>query len=309
MTDGDVISDVLRAVRLEGTLYFEARMTRPWGFSIPASDHAVFHYVTSGSVWLTTGDHESVSVNAGETVVFPHGAAHRLSHEPGGDAIDGRALFDRMDDDGVVRLGGADDPLDAASMICGHFSFDRSVTHPMIGSLPHVIRSRAERHPGWTSLAELSVAHSRELSPGSRALTDRLAEVLLIEVLNDFATSGDGFVRALTDPTVAAALHALHQEPERDWTVASLSSHVCVSRATLATRFGELVGETPIRYLTRWRMQLAAQLLRDTTLSTAEVAARVGYATPFSFSKAFTRELGAAPSHYRTTERTGARSA
>ena len=289
MSEHDVISDVLRSLRLEGTLYFEVRVTAPWGFSIPASDHAVFHFVTQGTAWLSTEEQEWVRVESGQTVVFPHGTAHALSHEPGGRGIDGRTMFERVDDDGVVRLHGSAGGS-GATIICGHFSYDQTLPHPLVKSLPSVV---------------LAVDRSQDLAPGARALTDRLAEVLLIEVLADLSERDSRFVRSLRDPTVAAALHALHESPDVDWTVASLCSHVGVSRATLATRFSELVGESPIRYLTRWRMHLAARYLRKTTLSAAEVGMRVGYGSPFSFSKAFSRELGMAPSHYRSSRGVG----
>ena len=122
--------------------------------------------------------------------------------------------------------------------------------------------------------------------------------MLLIELLSDLDQQV-GFVAALADPTVAAALHAIHEDPSRDWTVASLAHHVAASRSVLASRFSDLVGESPIRYLTRWRMQKATQLLRDTTLPASQIAEIIGYSTPFSFTKAFVRELGMPPTTFR----------
>ena len=236
------------------------------------------------------------------TVADPaYGAsAPKSCSRPGDDTIDGQALFDRIDDDGVVRLGG-EGP--GTTLVCGHFSYDRELDHPLLQALPPVIHGDAGRYPGWTNIAQLAFARSKDLAPGARALTDRLAEVLLIELLSDLDQRQSGFVAALADPTVAAALHAIHGDPARDWTVATLAGHVATSRSTLASRFTELVGESPIRYLTRWWMHQATQLLRDTTLPTARIAERIaeriGYSTPFSFTKAFVRELGIPPTTYR----------
>ncbi len=315
----DVLSDVLRSVRLEGTLYFEAQLTQPWGIHITNSGMSNFHHITSGSCWVSTesgqisagspvgrrpGEKGSwIHLGPGETIVFPHGAAHTLSHSPGDRTIEGKAMFQHMDDDRVVRLGG-DGP--ETTILCGHFDYDRDLSHPLLHALPDVIHGEADRYPSWTNLAQLAATRSKGGGPGAQALTDRLAEVLLIELVSDLDKHLDqqpgqhrGFVQALADPVVSAALKAIHDDPTRDWTVADLAHHVAASRSLLAARFVELVGETPIRYLTRWRMHEAARLLRDTGLSVSRVAAHAGYGTPFSFSRAFTRELGMPPSAYR----------
>jgi len=292
----DVISDVLRSIRLAGTLYFEAHLSAPWAIDIANSGFANFHHVTTGSCWVRFEGGPWSEVREGETIVFPHGATHSLCHEQGNRAVDGRSLLDRVDDDGVVRLGGQGAQT---TIVCGHFSYDRELSHPLLSALPDVIRGEAGRYPGWTNLAQLAVARSAGLAPGRQALTDRLAEVLLIELLTELEDGQVGFLRALADPTVAAALHAIHANPAHPWTVADLAAHVAASRSTLAGRFTELVGESPIRYLTRWRMHQAGHLLRDTTLPAARVAELVGYSTPFSFTKAFVRELGVPPTVYR----------
>lgn len=293
----DVIADVLRAIRLQCTFYFEAQLTAPWGIHIANSGFANFHQVTAGSCYVSVQDGPWTRLGEGETIVLPQGSTHSLCHEPGDGVIDGQLLFERVDDAGVVRMGGNGSPT---TLVCGHFSYDREQSHPLLQALPPVIRGDVGRHPGWTNLARLAVARSKGLAPGAQALTDRLAEVLLIELLSDLDESESGFVAALSDPTVAAALSAIHSNPARDWTVSSLAAHVAASRSTLASRFTELVGESPIRYLTRWRMHQGALLLRETTLPSARISELVGYSTPFSFTKAFVRELGVPPTTYRT---------
>lgn len=323
----DVISDVLRSIRLSGTLYFEAQLTAPWGIDIADTGFANFHHVAAGSCWLSFDGGPWTELGAGESVVFPHGATHTLCHRladgtngiggtpgnggaarsgrvEGNGSVDGQALFQYVDDDGVARMGG---PGPQTTLVCGHFSYDQELSHPLLQALPPVIRGEQGRHPGWTNLAQLAVARSKDFAPGSQALTDRLAEVLLIELLSDLDQQESGFTHALADPIVASALQAIHDDPAQGWTVASLASHCATSRSALAGRFTDLVGESPIRYLTRWRMHRAAHLLRETTLPAARVATLVGYSTPFSFTKAFARELGVPPTVYRNqTEATPA---
>lgn len=295
----DLISDVLRSVRLEGTMYFEARMTGSWGFHITESQNSSFHYLTQGSAWISMPDGSWSELRPGDTVVLPHGEAHTLSDRPDPSfGIEGTALFEKMDDSGIVRLcDGSAAP--ETRIICGHFSTDRTMNHPLLSSLPPVVRSVGNKSTAWSNLAELTVARSKDLSPGSRALTDRLAEVLLIEVITSLDKQDSGFLSCLEDPMLTATLQAIHDYPERDWNLDSLARHVSVSRSTLSHRFVSQMSESPIRYLTRWRMHIAASYLRDTALSVEQIAQRVGYQTPFSLSKAFTREFGLAPSAYR----------
>ena len=292
----DLVGDILRSIRLEGTLYFEAELTAPWGINIVDSGNANFHQVVTGSCFVSVAGAPPFELVAGESVVFPQGSTHSLRSHPDQPTIDGGRLFEHLGDDGIVRLGGLG--TNTTTLICGHFSYDRSTNHPLLQGLPSVMRGDAARHPGWTTLAKLAVERSKGLQPASQSLTDRLAEVLLIELLSDL-DQRSGFVGALADPTVAAALHAIHDDPSREWTVASLAHHVAASRSALASRFTELVGESPIRYLTRWRMQKATHLLRDTTLPASRIAELVGYSTPFSFTKAFVRELGMPPTKFR----------
>lgn len=297
----DVISDVLRSVHLRGTVYFEAQVESPWGIHIPDNGVANFHLVTSGSCFVDVPGDDPVRLVAGDAIVFPHGLSHTLGNEPGRSGVDGAQLFDHMDDADVVRLhsdGGA-----RSTIICGHFEFNNRLGHPLFQALPHILHAPAGYHAGWKSVAEMAVQRSRQQSPGSRALTDRLAEVLIIELLSDVDAEGAGFITALSDPAVASALHVMHEGPNHEWTVSELAREVAVSRSTLATRFTELVGESPIRYLTRWRMHRATQLLVESKQSAGEVGHAVGYRSPYAFTRAFTRELGEPPSAYRTRAR------
>lgn len=299
----DVMSDVLRSLRLEGTLYFEAHLSGTWGFRVPSGPAASFHHVVEGTCWARAVDRDWFPLGPGSTLVFPHGDAHCLAHRAEVQtSLDGRRLFDRMDGQGVVRV--ADGSGTETTLICGHFTTDRTLDHPLWSTLPPLVLAENEATPAWSTLARLAAERSRDLSPGARALTDRLAEVLLIELLAELdAEHAPAFTRSLGDPAVASALHAIHEFPATDWDVASLARHAAVSRSTLSQRFGELVGESPKRYVQRWRLHLAAGLLRETDLTTEAIAGQVGYATPFSLSKAFSRQYGQSPGRYREAAR------
>lgn len=291
-----VITDVLRSVRLQGTLCFEAQLAAPWGFHFPADRCARFHHVVSGSCWVSVEDGPWNELAEGEAILFPQGSTHRLASEPEADTVDGQCLLAALDADGVIRLGGSGP---RTGLVCGHFTHHHDIRHPLLDALPAAIRSSADRHPGWTGLAQLAVARANGPDAGPAALTDRLAEVFFLDLLSGLGQQTSGFLAALADPAVGPAVQAMHDDLATNWTVASLAAHVAISRSVLASRFTELVGESPIRYLTRWRMHEAARLLRETTLPAGRIAIQVGYGSPFSFTKAFVREVGVAPSVYR----------
>ena len=201
-------------------------------------------------------------------------------------------------------------------MLCAAYDYDHEVAHPLMSQLPPMLYVPAGMPGDDGAVAATLRLLALELGgrpPGSRAAVGRLIDVLLIHVMRawlriqeDDAT--DGWLLALRDPVVARAMNAIHQRPREPWTIESLAREVSVSRATLARRFAHLVGETPPEYLTRWRMDLAAQRLRDTDDTVAAIAAAVGYRSEYSFSRAFTRHRGLAPGRYRRhSPRTSAR--
>ena len=195
----------------------------------------------------------------------------------------------------------------ATRVLCAAYDYDHEVAHPLMSQLPPVLHVPAGMPGDDGAVAATLRLLALELGgrpPGSRAAVGRLIDVMLIHVMrawlrlqDDDAT--DGWLLALRDPVVAGAMNAIHQRPGEPWTIESLAREVSVSRATLARRFAHLVGETPPEYLTRWRMDLAAQRLRDTDDTVGTIAAAVGYRSEYSFSRAFTRHRGIAPGRYR----------
>ncbi|WP_257584227.1 AraC family transcriptional regulator [Streptomyces sp. TLI_146] len=185
-------------------------------------------------------------------------------------------------------------------------------SHPLL-ALPPVLLLRADpsaRRHDLTETLRMMTAELADPAPGSQTITDRLVDVLFVHILREWAalrdTSNDdgaAWWTALRDPEVAAAVSLIHEEPGRAWTVDKLAREVGVSRATLSRRFTRLVGEPPLAYLTRWRLEIAARRLRETNDSVTRIANTVGYTSEFAFSRTFTRHRGTPPTHYRATHR------
>jgi len=305
----DVLTDVLRSLHLRGTVYFEADFRAPWGMEMRAGAVSNFHLVQRGHCWLRMPGRAPAMLGPGDLVVLPHGDTHALAHaadtaaKPAPEVI----ASGTADADGQPVFGGEGE---ATTLLCGHFECDRSGAHPLLRSLPPVLRlgpaDRQEPAADWfLTITKLAAAESAGKQPGSGAIVDRLAEVLLIQVIRAAEAQGPwqtGFLAALADPRLHEALTAIHEQPAFPWTVRLLSEHAAMSRAAFASHFRERVGMGPIQYVTQWRMQQARHLLQATEQSTAQVAHAVGYSSEWAFAKAFKRTFGAGPGALRRAE-------
>jgi AraC-like DNA-binding protein len=199
-----------------------------------------------------------------------------------------------------------------STLVCGAFKFEDRRHNPLLGVLPPLVLIKGEegRAVQWLEpTLQFIACEAASGRPGAQTIISRLADVLFIQIVRGFLVSTPenqrGWLRALSDAQIGTALSLIHQNPENPWTVATLASKVGMSRSTFAGRFAELVGEPPLHYVTRWRMQKAAALLREGTTTLAEIADRVGYESEAAFSKAFKRWVGTAPGAYRKTARVG----
>jgi AraC-like DNA-binding protein len=252
----------------------------------------------------------------GDVVLLPTNTPHELvsSVDVRTDALArfGTDTPPAPDSDMVIEGPGA-----GTRVLCAAYDYDHEVAHPLLCQLPLVLHVPAGMPGDDGALAATLRLLALELGgrpPGSRAAVGRLIDVMLIHVMRAWLRreddhTSDGWLLALRDPTVAGAMNAIHQRPAEPWTIESLAREVSVSRATLARRFSDLVGETPPEYLTRWRMDLAAQRLRDTQDTVGAIAVAVGYRSEYSFSRAFTRHRGLAPGRYRRQTRARASAA
>ena len=307
----DVMGDILESVRLRTAVFGRLELGTPWRLRIPKREYLSFYVVARGGAWLEmpandgAGNGQAISLSAGDAVLLPHGAPHVLrdSDRSNTTPVDfdyGECPRVRVGE--ASRLGGAG-PV--TSLISGHFTFSAASRNALLASLPAVIHLPAdgsEASPQLSGVVSLIVKESASPGPGSAIVLARLADLLLVHALRLWiATTGQSScgLRALGDPAIGSALRAIHARPADRWTVERLAAEVAMSRSAFAARFTELVGEPPLRYLARWRMTLASQMLREGNESIPAVARQVGYSNPVAFAKAFARVEGTGPGAYR----------
>jgi len=305
MSERDVLTDVMELLRVRGAVMATVRAHAPWGLRLPPHPGASFHAITAGSCWIRVGARAPRELLAGEVVLLPRGTSHTVASAPTGatQPWDRAAKTEMRSATGEIVLDGAGA---STQFICAAYDYDHDVAHPLLGLLPPVLVLSERDAPETGSLASTLRLLRHELATtraGGAAIVNRLIDILFVHVVRawvaEHAADDASWLRALRDPIVARALTLMHGDPASPWTVELLAQRVNVSRATLARRFTRLVGETPLSYLTRWRMEIAARHLRDTDLAVGAIARQVGYASEFAFSRAFSRARGDAPGRYR----------
>lgn len=287
----DVLSDILNTIRLSGTVYFQSDFAAPWGMAMDESHLAQFHMVVSGECWLQLAD-DAIRLQAGDMVALLDGAAHQLAAEPDNLCESGLAVLDAHRRQQPLFQG---DGI-CTTLICGHFEFDRSVQHPFVRSLPAMLHVRYDQH--LPAVAKQIVRETRANQPGTNLIVDRLADVLFIHLLRAHMLDQKpetGYLAALNEPSIYSALQLIHQSPQTDWTLAALARQVGMSRSSFATHFKTRVGDSPMHYITGWRMQKAHELLKNTNLPLSAISHRVGYTSEAAFSRAFKRQFGDNP--------------
>lgn len=307
----DVVSDVLRAVRLGAEVFGRFELGAPWALRVPRTEqHLAFYVVARGGGWLDLeGDRRKavarqIALSAGDVVLLPHGASHVL-RDPSRSARRPREVRDvicpRPTSTEPVRFGGGG-PMTV--LVTGAFRFAAPARSVLLESLPsaiHIAAGDATTSPQLAAAVQLILAESAAPGPGSTIVSARLAEILLVHALRAQTTSAteQRGLCALADPAIGASLRLMHARPAEPWSVARLAREIGMSRSAFAARFTERVGESPLQYLTRWRMTQAAELLRERDDSVPAIAERVGYTNAAAFMKAFTRVEGVGPGAYR----------
>jgi len=318
----DVLSEVLKAVKLDGAIFFNAEFSAPWCFRSPSSrilapylspdsGHVIiFHLLTDGRGYAQVeGDDQAVPLNAGDIIIFPHGDPHIMRNGSPVKAVDNEQELQRVLSQGlkVSRLGGGGE---VTKFICGYMACDPQLSGVFLGGLPPIMKVhiRNDASGQWleNSLC-YSVDNADASGPGGETVLAKLSEVLFIETLRRYIAQlpqeQTGWLAGVRDPEVGRALALLHRKPAHPWTIATLANEVGISRSVLAERFRRYLPETPIAYLTRWRLQLGAQLLKSTNSSVAQIAGDVGYESEPSFNRAFKREFGLPPARFRSESR------
>ncbi|QWF84647.1 IS5 family transposase IS4811 [Amycolatopsis sp. CA-230715] len=289
-----MVSDAIAVMRTGQPSSTRAAIGSPWSLAFAPYDGAGFHVVLRGGCRVFPERGEPVTLGAGDVVLFPRGGGHVLT-DTAADAPGQAVPFEQW------RPA---EPADGATeLLCGKYRLDRGRAHPLLAELPDLIAvaAGAGRHPELGSAIGLLGAEVRRERSGAGAVVTALLDVLLVYLLRAWFDEqpARGWTAALTDPVVATALHALHEDPGKPWSVEALAGLAGTSRATLARRFTTLVGRPPMAYLTWWRMNQAARLLRESDLPLTGISTRVGYESSFAFAHAFKRAFGVAPGRYR----------
>jgi AraC-like DNA-binding protein len=304
--EADAVDALLREVRVSSTIFCQSTLSAPWGFGVRARGFATFHVVTSGACWLEVdGEGRQRRVNAGDLVILPRGDLHWLRDDPGTSALWLEDLVARYPADPDFRLRGGGGGA-TTSLLCGALAIAGGGRHPALAVLPPVVHLRGadERPRPWLAATlELISIEVDSAGAGAAAIWERLSEIMLGQALRAALVEVRGSagieLDLLHDRGVSAAVRALHEHPERAWTLGELSQLAAMSRSAFASRFRALTGESPIRYARRCRLVRAAEQLRASRTTLAEVARRAGYESEFSFSRAFKRLYGVAPGIYR----------
>ena len=283
----EVLSDILRSMQVEGSVYFCDNLTAPWHKHFKDTEAAAFHMVRRGECWATASG-ETVQLGPGDLIFLAPGLDHVLeSHPPGADPAAYSA-----------------DTL----LLCGYADFAADAMTPLAGIFPtmSVIREDELTRHAWlkATLDQLSSEYLAQ-GPGSELIVNKLTEVVLIELIRiNFCRNEDhAFLQALNDPAVSKALNLLHERPAHPWTLDSLADEVALSRAAFAKRFKSLVGQSMFQYLTSLRMQKAQDLLRNTELPVYEIATRSGYESELAFTRTFKKHNDKTPKQFRKLHR------
>ncbi|MEZ4299615.1 MAG: AraC family transcriptional regulator [Polyangiaceae bacterium] len=302
----DSLSTILDSVRLASTAISCATFGAPWAVRTVGAPAGIFHAILEGSAWITAeGSAGPVLLRQGDVVVLPSGAGHTIGDAAGTAPVAIGDLETRAGQNGVAMLRHGGKGAETR-IFCGTFHLEHDAERSLLSLLPGFMHVPAERSAaGEPTAATLKLLDHevRRDAPGSRALVLRLCDVLFVQVLREHISSSPagarGWLAALRDEHVGRALALIHESPGERWDARSLAARSGTSRSRLFARFTELVGEPPARYVARWRILTAADLLGRRRASVADVAEQVGYASEDAFVKAFKRHLGHSPSEYR----------
>jgi len=320
----DVLSEVLKAVALQGAVFYNAEFSAPWGFHAPPSQqiaprlapdggHVImFHLLTEGRGTARLGD-EVLALEAGDIVVFPHGDGHVLENGMAAPAVKPASHnLNRLLGLGlrVTRSGGGGE---VTKFVCGYMACDPRLSRLVLSGLPSLFKVRIRDDAGgrWLeSSIRFSVDEAGADRPGGAALMSKLSEVLFVETLRRYVAQWPegrtGWLAGARDPEVGKALALIHSRPAHPWTLAGLAKESGVSRSVLAERFRKFLEQPPMSYLTQWRLQIAARTLAATSRSVADIAAEVGYESEPAFNRAFKRAFGLPPARFRLQTRSQA---
>src|SRR5215472_8296123 len=317
----DVLSEVLRVVKLQGALFYNGEFSSPWSFCsppsysvapyvAPAAGHVIiYHLLTEGRASARLVDGERIILDAGDIVIFSHGDAHFLENGPPTKPVDMVKELSRMFSQGLKlsRLGGGGE---VRRFVCGFMACEPRLSQVFLSGLPPVFKVsiRNDASGRWLGNSiRFSVMEADASRAGGEAVLAKLSEVLFVETVRAYIAhlppAQTGWLVGACDAEVGKTLALMHRNPAHPWSIASLAKEAGVSRSVLAERFRHYLNQSPMAYLTRWRLQIGAQLLASTSHSVAQIAPEVGYESEAAFNRAFKREFTVPPARFRSQSR------
>lgn len=303
----DFLNDIFDTLDLKGVLYFRTDFSPPWGTTVPLLENAArFHFVVQGNCYVSVNSSSPLKLSAGDLIIIPRGVSHTLAHAPESETPPLEQVLSSVGykGEGVLTIG-SKNTLAATQMICGHFSFRDKAEHPVLGALPEYIVLSNQDRAQFPLLDEMLHVISRRIfvdELGSEASITRLSEIVFIELLKTYLSKSghlSSILSAFKDPKIGKSLQLIHKEPNKNWSVESLAQQVAMSRSRFAFRFNELVGVSPMAYLSDWRLQKALLLLDQSQMNVQQIATHTGYQSPSAFTRAFTMKFGLSPREYR----------
>src|SRR5580765_2835555 len=317
----DVLSEVLRVVKLQGALFYNGEFSAPWCVNAssaralarhfaPQSEHViVFHLLTDGRAFIRLQSGERITLEAGDLVMIPHGDPHVMGNGSAADAVNDSEQLGEVIAQGLNpwRMGGGGE---VTKFVCGYMASEPRLSTVFLSGLPALFKVsiRNDASGRWLENSiRFSVNDSDASRAGGEAVLAKLSEVLFVETLRTYIAhlppEQTGWLAGARDSEVGKTLALMHRNPSHPWTIASLAKEAGVSRSVLAERFRHFLNETPMAYLTRWRLQLGAEMLVSTSYSVAQIASEVGYESEAAFNRAFKREFEIPPARFRSRSR------
>jgi len=296
----DVLSDILKKVKLSGAVYFKSDFSSPWGMDIPKGPFAQFHIVTRGQCVLKTKK-GTIQLFAGDIVVFPLGASHWIADVESSNRQNGNEVVQAIIS-GKSFFAGSNI---STTLVCGHFDFDKHIDHPFIKELPEIIHiaDAEKKELSWLeNICNLIIQEAGNEQSGSNVIVDKLAEVLFVHALRAYIqnnSSEKGFLAAMQDKRISRVLKAIHDAPEKEWQLHTLAQIAGMSRTSFSNKFKILIGDTPMNYVTQWRILQSKELLKETKKPVGEIAEEVGYLSEAAFNRVFKKWVAQTPLKYR----------
>jgi AraC-like DNA-binding protein len=300
----DILTDVLTTLELKGWLSSRRELSSPWRYDFAATKDSTFHVLSFGGGYLQVdAESEPIRVEDGDVVLFPAGHPHSLYDDPTSPLT--RVVHLDYNPERMHQVVNCEGKGPKPVLFCGAFHFEYPNDFPLLHRLPkfiHIGGTQGRMEQSFSDIVRLIARESASEQPGAEVMLRRLSELLFIQIIrlwiDQQAEVSVGWVGALRDQPISAALSLIHESPERQWKVQDLAKVAALSRSAFSARFSELVGEPPMTYLTRWRMLRAQRLLKN-EVSVETIAELLGYKSEAAFRKAFKREIGIPPARYR----------